>query len=66
MVCVVHSGIDQTGRVGPGTTVAGPGPAAQDVPQTGHKVGADGNEDRELDQSQQQSSSVEKKTALDH
>ena len=48
MVCIVDGGIDQTGRAGPGTTAACPSLAAQYVPETGHKVGAHRDEDREL------------------
>ena len=48
VVCIVDSGIDQTGRTGPGTTAACPSLAAQYVPETGHKVGAHRDEDREL------------------
>ena len=56
VVCIVvttaDARADQTDSGGPGTTMAGSGPTAKDVPQTGHKVGADGYEDSELDQSQ--------------
>ena len=52
VVCIVHSGIDQTGCTGPGATVTRPSLTAQDVPQTGHKVSTDRYQDCEFHQSQ--------------
>ena len=56
VVCIVHSGVDHVGNAGPRAAAAGAGLAAQDVPQTRHKVGAHGYEHSELHYTQQQCS----------
>ena len=53
VVSVGDRGVDEGGGEGPGVLTTAAGLAAKDVPYAGHEVGAEGDQDDELEQTQQ-------------
>ena len=53
MVSVRHRRANEISRGGPGTVPTGAGLATHDVPEAGHKMGAEGDEDYELKDTKQ-------------